>query len=462
MMAITLGELLTRSGITSDKLTCKTPITRITANSSECTPGTLFVAVRGATKTSKDGHDFISAAAKRGACAAVVDKAYHPQNDGTLALIFVDDTKTALCHLAEAFHDFPSRTLKVIGITGTNGKTSTSFMLHSILKAAGFKPKIMGTLGAGDPHALQPLSHTTMDPLFISSYLAQLVRDDASHVIMEISSHALALKRAEALQFAAVALTNITQDHLDLHETLENYREAKARLFFALADRETIKVLPEDHPFASRVHEITAHYVNADEPVPLLPFFGDFHEKNARLARAIARAFGVSELAINQGLSTCPAIPGRLESIATRHNFRVFVDFAHTPHALTELITTLRKLPHERLIIVFGCGGDRDRDKRPLMGRAACEADIVIITDDNPRTEKPDDIRAQIRQGLTRDTEIYEIADRRHAITFALKNAQKNDLVVIAGKGHENYQIYGSTTVVFSDQEEARKVLATL
>lgn len=439
----------------------------VTANSEHCRSGFLFVATKGATPTSRDGHDFIDKAIGNGACAVVCNRDYQRNALLSVPLIRVADSKLALCQLVEAFHDFPSRTLKVVGITGTNGKTSTTFMLHHILKTAGYTPRVMGTLGIGDPGALTPLSHTTMDPAFISAHLAELVREGISHVAMEVSSHALSLKRIDGLYFAAVGLTNITQDHLDFHETLENYRDAKARLFFDIARRDTIKVLPDDHPFGVAAEALPHTFLyaqhSAHELAGMIPFYGDFHLKNALLALTIARALDVPEHAIREGLKHCPSIPGRLEKIAHAHDFTVFVDFAHTPHALAELLATVRRLPHQRLIVVFGCGGDREKEKRPMMGRIASEkADVVIITDDNPRTENPCDIRQQILSGVKTGSIVHTIDDRRHAIDYALRLAKKNDLVVIAGKGHENYQTYGSTSVPFSDQDEARKVLQTL
>lgn len=441
----------------------------VTADSTKCHNGFLFVAVRGATKSSRDGHDFVEYAIKSGAVAVVVDESFPIDWDYPVPLLKARDSKTALCFLAEAFFDFPSRKLKVIGITGTNGKTSTTFMLHNILKMAGHNPKIMGTLGFGDPGRLEPLSHTTMDPEFLSHRLATMHDQGVTHVIMEISSHALSLKRVEAIKFSAVGLTNITQDHLDFHETLAHYQAAKARLFFELADDTTHKLLPLDHPFRSLVDDLTSKILYSPtgsgvlDGEVILPFFGDFHLKNAALATEFARVLAVSEHHIRQGLATCPKIPGRLEIIDHHHPFQVVVDFAHTPHALWELLTTVKKLSAKRIILVFGCGGDRDRLKRPLMGNVASNlADVIIVTDDNPRTEDPKTIRQEILAGISNLSRVLQIPDRRAAIDLAIRKAEKNDLVVIAGKGHENYQTYGKNSVHHSDQEEARKVLDKL
>lgn len=459
----------------------------ITANSSLCDEGFLFVATKKATPSSHDGHDFIDEAIGKGACAVVVDAEVKLEKSYPVPLIPARDSKITLCHLAEAFYDFPSHKLSVIGITGTNGKTSTSFMLHSILQQAGFTPKIMGTLGLGDPHALKPTTHTTLEPEFISKALAQFVREKATHVIMEVSSHALSLQRTEAINFSAVGLSNITEDHLDLHGSLQNYQAAKARLFFDLAHEDTHLVLPDTHPFGERATsknlklygttstEIafsTIHFargatnfllhIHNQKHEVTLPFLGDFHVANASLAASLALALGVAPENIVHGLKSCPLVPGRLEPIATTRCMGVFVDFAHTPDGLTKVLTTLRQLKPASLIVVFGCGGDRDQTKRPLMGSIAEQlADVVIITDDNPRHEAPEQIRKAIIGGTTKGLAI-EISDRKEAIEFALTHAKKNDIVIIAGKGHETYQIYGDDKQPFNDAQEARRVLESL
>lgn len=466
------------------------PITGISSASTDCTPGTLFVAHKGATAQSRDGHEFIDQAIARGAVAVVVNHDYPRTFHHAVPIVHAEDSRRALCFLAEAFFDFPSRRVHIIGITGTNGKTSTSFMLHSILRAAGFTPKVMGTLGMGDPGHLIPLSHTTMDPVFISQTLSRMSAEHVSHVIMEISSHALTLKRADALRFTAVALTNITQDHLDFHQTFDHYQSAKARLFFELAHEGTHVVLPHKHQFhhhpnnppqtcyfgshgadvafshmmaGSHTTRFTLHAYEHALTIEL-PFLGEFHVNNACTASALALSLGVDHEAIKLGLANCPRVPGRLEPVQNTKDRRVFVDYAHTPDALLMLLTTLKKLPHERIIVVFGCGGDRDQGKRPIMGQIAARyTDVIVITDDNPRSEDPSSIRAQIRAGIVSDTvRVHEIACRKEAIAFAVRHAHKNDLVVIAGKGHETYQLYGQNSHVFSDVDEAHRVLEAL
>lgn len=445
--------------------------TGITASSSKCIPGFLFVATAGALKTSKDGHDFIDEAINNGATAVVFDNEKYAQ-ETRVPMIKVPDSKVALSYLCEEFYGWPSKRLKIIGITGTNGKTSTSFMLHSILKEAGFKPKIMGTLGMGDPGNLLPLSHTTMDAEFVSHALNDLRQNGATHVIMEISSHALSLKRVEAINFSAVALTNITQDHLDFHGSLKDYQDAKARLFFELAKKDTKIILPASHPFEKIPGAVLVedhqgeenHFTWRKDGSPLLislPFSGGFHVKNARLSATIAQSLGVCDEHIVSGLLKTKTIPGRLQWIESVQDFKVVVDFAHTPDALSNLLSFVKNLGS--IILVFGCGGDRDQKKRAIMGKVAEEfASHIIVTDDNPRTEDPKKIRQDIMRGIGKKNLVEEIADRRLAIQTAIKRAKKNDIVVIAGKGHENYQIYQTIKTDFSDQHEAKKALDEL
>lgn len=454
-------------------------ITQISASSLTCRPGSLFVALRGASANSRDGHDFIDDAISRGACAIVVDDQFVALKKYSQPFITTSNSKTLLSYLAEAFFDFPSKKLSVIGLTGTNGKTSTSFMLYSILKHAGFIPRIFGTLGFGEPGVnLTPLTHTTMDPVFLSENLSRMLSENVTHVIMEVSSHALVLGRVESLHFTTVGLTNITQDHLDFHGNLEHYRAAKARLFFDIATAATVKIVPADfsHWPVENLTQVIRYspqqarikfadgisIIDENDHEHMLPFIGQFHAHNVALARAIALSFSLSPATIIEGLLACPPIPGRCEIVENAQQLRVIVDYAHTPHALEELLCTVKKLPHERIILVFGCGGDRDPSKRPIMGRiASVYADIVIVTNDNPRSEDDALIRRQIMIGITSSSCIVqEIPHRGAAIAQAVTHAQKNDVVVIAGKGHETYQIIGHDTHYFSDHEEIKKALA--
>jgi UDP-N-acetylmuramoyl-L-alanyl-D-glutamate--2,6-diaminopimelate ligase len=443
-----------------DTLLDELPISGISASSQCIKTGFLFVAKRGATKQSRDGHDFIDDAILRGAKAVVVDSHWQ-QRELSVPILVADDTALALSYLCESFFGWPSRKLKLIGITGTNGKSSTSFMLYSILKAAGFRTALMGTLGIGEPSALLKSSHTTLDPEHLSATLSSMVGDGYTHVVMEVSSHALAQQRVCALDFAAVGFSNLSQDHLDFHGSMDNYKHSKELLFTSLAKAHTHKVLPIDHPFDLKDAPRKILFDTHEELGLTLPFLGEFHKKNALLAKYLALSLGISEKPIVAGLKECPPIPGRLEIIS--ENPRVVVDFAHTPDALRSVLENLRADTLGKLIVVFGCGGDRDQEKRPIMGQIASTlADRIIVTDDNPRFEDPALIRAAIMAGMKGSLEIHEIADRKKAIKNAIINAQRSDTVLIAGKGHEDYQIYKDQAKRFSDQEEARLVLGEL
>ncbi|HXW60472.1 MAG TPA: UDP-N-acetylmuramoyl-L-alanyl-D-glutamate--2,6-diaminopimelate ligase, partial [Myxococcota bacterium] len=342
--------------------------------------------------------------------------------------------REALSYLCEGFYGWPSRGLKIIGITGTNGKTSTTFMLHSILKHAGLKAHVMGTLGFGEPGALSPLRHTTTEPEVLSACLSQQRKAGISHIAMEVSSHALAQKRVAAIHFAAVAFSNLTHEHLDFHQTMDNYRRAKESLF-KLAHKEALKILPRDHPLDRAIDELPGIYLfDPNESLPVgLPLFGDFQKKNALLALHIAKALGIDDQSIALGLQSCPKIPGRLEPVFMTGPI-VLVDFAHTPDALRNVLQALKLKKRGKLIVVFGCGGDRDQQKRPLMGNVVGElADRIYVTDDNPRNEDPKWIRAAILAGIKKTCDVYEIADRKCAIHAAIKSAAHEDVVLIAG-----------------------------
>lgn len=434
-------------------------ISSITSQSSQCVPQSLFVAKKGATPKSRDGHDFIQHALSLGASALVIDQSFQRAQDLPVPVIRATQSARALAVLCEAFWGFPSDKLKIIGLTGTNGKTSTSFMLHSIFKAAGLSPKIIGTLGMGDPGKLNALSHTTMEAEFLSETLAFMHSQKTSHVILEASSHGIELDRVSGLSFAAVGLTNISQDHLDFHDTKSNYIKAKQKLFDSIATTKTYKILPHDHEFDTSIEKLPNLFKYDPRAKPaglILP--GDFQTNNASLAFEIAFRMGIKEEHIREGLKHCLPIPGRLQAV-NNPRCQIFIDFAHTPDALASVLKTVRKLTQERVILVFGCGGERDEYKRPLMGQIAKElADLVIITDDNPRSEDPQTIRKAIIQ----NHQFIEIADREEAIKTAIISANPQDLVLIAGKGHEDYQIYGQRRLNFSDYNKALEIVESL
>lgn len=428
----------------------------VSANSKNCANG-LFVAKKGATKFSKDGHDFIDEAIKNQAAAIIVDKSFPLKPEHRHLALVASHSELAYPHLCEAFFDEPSKKLKLIGITGTNGKTSVSFMLYSILKQAGFKVRIMGTLGIGEPDSFQSSSHTTLEAELCSAVLADFVKEKVDFVIMEVSSHALALNRVLALNFAAVGFTNLSQDHLDFHESMQAYLLEKKKLFWHIAKNHCHKLLPKNHPFGENYQGDNWHIFDEPKDFYALNLIGDFHQKNAHLSAQIATVFGIDLSLIKEGLKNCPPVPGRLELI-TQKPCSVFVDFAHTPDALSNVLKNARKLDPKKLIVVFGCGGNRDAKKRSIMGALAEDlADLIVITDDNPRFEDPKLIREQILAGMKNKKAVLNIADRKEAISVALSLASREDIVIIAGKGHENYQIYGDKKLAFSDQEEVKK-----
>ena len=437
-------------------------ITGVTANSTKCKPGYLFVAKSGATPKSRDGHDYIEQALDLGASAIIIDSSYSTRRELSIPVIRAQNSSLALAYVCEAFWGFPSQKIKLIGLTGTNGKTSTSFMLHSIFTQAGYNSRIMGTLGMGEPNNLISLSHTTMEPEFISENLANMCAEQVSHVILEVSSHGLVLDRASALNFAAVGLTNISQDHLDFHGSMQEYINSKQILFDKLAQENTYKILPNNHSFNKSVEKLKniIFYDPAYKP-PGLKLLGDFQANNSSLALSIASSMGIKHDEIILGLQNCVPVPGRFELVAQKP-CKIFVDYAHTPDALENILRSARNLGSGRVILVFGCAGDRDQKKRPMMGAIAQKlADIIIITDDNPRSENPEKIRQEIISALS-NLKFHEIADRKQAIQKAILEANPNDIIIIAGKGHENYQIYNNNNTYFSDHETVKKITEIL
>jgi len=461
-------------------------ISDVTYDSRAVRPGALFVALRGA-KT--DGHRFLGEAIDAGASALLVEEA-PASRPAQIAVVRVPDTRAALADVASRFFAFPARGLMLIGVTGTNGKTSTVRMLESILLAAGKSAGSLGTISVRYPGFEEKSALTTPESLDLQRWLARMRDAGVVAVALEVSSHSLALGRVRGLRFAAGVFTHLSQDHLDFHADMETYGAAKSLLFGAEYLAGTA-VLNAGDPWTKRFAAIArasgravvtyargaaanADFRTVEEHVELsrsrlrvrgpdaeiefeLPLPGDFQIDNALAALAAGRALGLEWEAIRRGLERCPAVPGRLERVG---EFRpiVLVDYAHTPDALDRVLGRVRPLVAGRLIAVFGCGGDRDRSKRAPMARAACaHADHVIATSDNPRTEDPDAILRDVAVGLSGSHEV--LRDRRQAIERAIALAGANDCIVIAGKGHEDYQIVGRERLAFDDREEARRAL---
>ena len=442
--------------------------------------GGLFLAVRGAER---DGHDYLSAAEGRGAVAAVVDD---PARTALPALV-VSDTRRAAAVAAAAYYDAPARALRLVGVTGTNGKTTTVGMLRHLLDEVDARAASIGTLGVLIGGEGAPFDGggglTTPGPVELQRVLRALYDGGVRTVAMETSSHALHQRRVEGLAFDAAVFTNLTRDHLDYHGTMEAYFQAKALLLGHLAP-DGVAVINADDPAweslprakrtvrfgASRAADVHATDVRCTpdgsrfalvvDGVPrevALPMLGDFNVANALAAAACAWALGVAPPTIVARLGTMPQVPGRLEIVNARPT--VLRDYAHTPDALERAIDAVRPFTTGRLIVVFGCGGDRDRGKRPEMGRIAVDrADVAIATSDNPRTEDPERILDDIEGGM-HGAPHERIEDRRAAIARAIAIAAPQDVVLLAGKGHETYQIRGTTKLPFDERAIVREII---
>ncbi len=449
-------------------------ISGLTADSRTVEPGMVYLAVRG---SQADGHRFIPDAVRRGAAVVVVEA---PQQSGVPEIVVRDGRRAALA-MASAWHNHPGRKLTLIGVTGTNGKTTTTGIIRHLFNQSESAGSI-GTLGAfdgrGKPIDSTAGSLTTPGPIDLQATLAELVRRGVTHVAMEASSHSLDQGRLDGIQFAAGVFTNLSRDHLDYHGDMDSYLAAKLKLSTLLGlqgieivnlDDEAWRSLPQRSPRITfgldpaadlRASDITmdaggtrflltGRFGAVEAAIPLL---GEFNVANALAAGACALALGHSLEAVVSRLATAPQVPGRMERIAETPCV-VLRDYAHTPDALERALTTLRPLTRGRLIVVFGCGGDRDRGKRPLMGRIAAErSDLAVATSDNPRTEDPEAIIDEIEQGMDGIAHL-RIPDRLEAIRHTLGEARSGDTLLLAGKGHETYQILGTEKVPFDEKE---------
>jgi UDP-N-acetylmuramoyl-L-alanyl-D-glutamate--2,6-diaminopimelate ligase len=452
------------------------------ADSRVCRPGDLFVALRG---TATSGHDHLAEAVSRGAKAVLADQ---PLPDCPLPVCYVDDVARAYGHLCQALAGYPTRRLKIIGVTGTNGKTTTSYLAASVLAAGGFKTGVLGTLGYFDGDEWGDADWTTPPANVLATWMARMAANGCTHLVMEVSSHAIDQQRVAGLDFDVACVTNVRRDHLDYHGTLGRYRQAKARLFDHLLP-EGFAIVNVDDPVAESLlgqidgpmlsvglhgpAEITAVPVEQwpseqtfllsaeNETIPVrTPLIGAHNIANCLMAAAVGLVYSIDLPTVINGLEAIQRIPGRLERVECGQPFSVFVDYAHTPDALSGSLETLRTVTSGRLICVFGAGGDRDKSKRPLMGRAVeAAADLAVVTSDNPRGEAPEAIAEQILEGFRRHDAARKILDRRKAIAWALEQAQPGDCVLIAGKGHETYQIVGDRKLSFDDREVARSWL---
>jgi UDP-N-acetylmuramyl-tripeptide synthetase len=453
--------------------------------------GDLFVATRGQTV---DGHDFLGAAAERGAVAAVVDDNAAQGFPGVR--VRVRGSTRALGLIAANRWGRPADAMTMIAVTGTNGKTTTTFLVEGLARAAGGVPGVLGTVTYRFGATVRESPFTTPTPLVLHATLAEMRDAGVTHVAMEASSHALELGRLDGVKYRVAAFTNLTQDHLDFHGTMQAYAESKAKLFREHLTSDGVGVVNMDNEWGafmlqevrgralavatSGVPEIlvmrsaqSVDGIDAEFMTPIgalrvrSPLIGAFNLENLAIAVGIGVGMGLDAATIARGLGGVRGVPGRVERVDNERGIGVFVDYAHTPDALERVMAALRPLARGRLIVVFGCGGDRDKSKRPKMGRAvARDADLPIVTSDNPRTEEPgaiiEMILAGVREVRPGDDGFLVEADRRRAIAMAIEAARAGDIVLIAGKGHEDYQIVGKTKQHFDDREEARAALAKL
>ncbi|AQQ71352.1 UDP-N-acetylmuramoyl-L-alanyl-D-glutamate--2,6-diaminopimelate ligase [Limihaloglobus sulfuriphilus] len=474
----------------------------VTADSRNISPGSIFVAIPG---TQFDGHRFIEQAVSAGAEYVVHSEALTESQEQLLAAkscspVKVDDTSIALGRMAQAAYGNPAEKLTCLTVTGTNGKTTTAYIVRAVMNHAGVKCGMISTVCCDDCSAKGPSASTmtTPDQLTIARLMAEMVKNGAKAVVSESSSHAISQNRIAGIDFAAAAFTNLTGDHLDYHKTMKNYLAAKSRLFENLsggaaavlnAESAESKYIARRTPakiiqystagdlLAESYESILAENIQllpdrtsytisiCGESFPIdTPLTGRHNVSNQLAAAGLCLGAGLSPAQIAAGLQTISIVPGRLERVDAGQDFTVLVDYAHTDDALKNVLVSLKRLPHNRLIVVFGCGGDRDRSKRPRMAAAAAEyADVVIVTSDNPRSEDPLAIIEDIKPGLGTKSENALIEpDRKTAIKTAVQTALAGDIILIAGKGHETYQVIGDDTIHFDDRETARQFLEEL
>lgn len=456
-------------------------ISGVSADSREIKPGFLFAALPGSVV---DGANFIAKAIENGAVAVLVSKQAKLDITGDIAILKADQPRAALAHITARFFD--AQPDCVAAVTGTNGKSSVVAFVRQMWAAMGMRAASLGTVGIEYPGGFTKLEHTTPDPVALHSALAKLAVDQVNHLALEASSHGLEQNRLDGIKICVGAFTNFSQDHLDYHKTFEAYFAAKMRLFDELLCNGCAAVLNADCKEADNVRaHMEKHgarvisvgkkgeYLKLLEQAPLglgqvlkikgqeqtykvfLPLVGEFQASNALVAAGMVIAAGGSEAVAVKTFENLRGAKGRLELVdRTSEGAAIFVDFAHTPEALELSLKALRSLADNKLIVVFGCGGDRDKGKRPIMGKVAAElADVVVVTDDNPRTEDAAKIRADVLAGCPG---AMEIGDRQQAVSTAIGKLKKGDVLLIAGKGHEEGQIVGSKTIAFSDHEAVR------
>jgi len=503
-----LSELIQGVELLKTEGTLSGEVSSVCYDSRWCTMDSLFVAIPG---LKLDGHHFVPQALKQGSRAILCERPVDAPAGVTV--IRVKDSRQALGLIGKNFFRNPSAALCLVGVTGTNGKTTITYLLESIFRQAGYSTGVIGTINYRYRSKVREAAHTTPESFDLQGMLREMLDAGVSHVVMEVSSHALDQKRVDDCEFDAGIFTNLSQDHLDYHQTLEAYFQAKRRFFSEILGqknkgRRQGMIINGDDPFGRRIlremspsqvfsfglegscdigaagFSFSLEGIDAEIRTPRgtfpvkTPLVGRYNLYNILAAAAAAHSLGIESRAVQVGLSNLGTIPGRLEKVSVTGEPAVFVDYAHTEDALKKVIENLLPFKKARLITVFGCGGDRDRGKRPLMGKAVVtRSDLSILTSDNPRTEDPLAILRQIEDGVENEgVKKYSVEDirkgfdgkgyvvmpdRREAIREAIKLAEPEDIVLVAGKGHETYQIIGTEKFPFDDREECREALKT-
>ena len=458
-------------------------ISHLECDSRRVLPGSCYIALKG---TQADGHAFIPEAIRRGACAIVAESPCTQEaRDGKVSWVEVNDSRLAVSLMGAAWNGHPSRHMSMIGVTGTNGKTTTAYIAHSLLKQSWLRAGLIGTIAYDNGEEITPSTHTTPGPLELEHLLKEMLENGCRGVAMEVSSHALDQERVAGINFNVGIFTNLTQDHLDYHHTMENYFQAKVKLFEQMAAdtksrRKPVAVINIDDAYGRRmavktsgsalgadfrmlVHHATARgseyelEYKGKSYLVRVPLIGKFNMYNSLAALAAVICAGIPVRDAIASLQNIPQVPGRLELFTHPGGAQIFIDYAHTPDALENVCKTLKELCSRRLITVFGCGGNRDKGKRPLMGAVAARlSDACIVTSDNPRSEEPLSIINQITAGMP-EGRYAIIPDRARAIATAIDQARLGDIVLIAGKGHENYQELSTGRIDFSDAKEVRR-----
>ncbi len=468
-----------------------TEVSAVSSDSRRVGPGTVFVAVRGGQL---DGLDFLPVALERGAAAVVADRPAPEGHEASIPWIQVADPRAAISAIAAALCGDPAAELKLVGVTGTNGKTTVSYLCHHLMKSAWHRAGLLGTVVTDDGNELRRSTHTTPDAAVLQELLATMRDAGCRGAALEVSSHGIDQRRVADVAFDVLVFTNLSQDHLDYHRSMEAYAAAKDSWFEQAADdprgkkpvavinlddahgaalaerlRERMRVLTYGFGLAADFRATGFRQSDRGCEIQLeargksfllrTPLIGRFNVMNALAALAGATAAGVPLRGAVAAMADSPQVPGRMEHCASRDGVHVFVDYAHTPDALENACRTLRELEPRRLITVFGCGGDRDKGKRPLMGKAAARhSDACVLTSDNPRGEDPAKILEEIEKGMG-PARYRVVPDRREAIRIAVHAAGRGDIVLIAGKGHEPYQQLADETIPFDDRVEARKAI---